>query len=292
MMLDKVKWLHLELTSRCNASCPACPRNNNGYGLVDGLIESDLSLDCLEKVLNTLPNLNTVQYCGYRGDAIAAKNFLDSLDLIISYGISRIQIHTNGSLKTTEWWSELAQKLHSIEHEVWFTIDGLEDTHAIYRQNTDYNKIISNASAFIESGGNAVWQFIPFKHNQHQIKDVIRTSQQLGFKRIEIIKNARYPSIARHYKTGEPIEILPWTYQHDYDRHGGDSYDLHVSDNNQVLVKDCMHMDYPSVFLNYKGTLSSCCYMPDEDYYQLNINHDFENKTWKKQCLKWCGSKA
>ena len=28
-------WLHVEPTSRCNAWCPSCPRNNRGYGLAD-----------------------------------------------------------------------------------------------------------------------------------------------------------------------------------------------------------------------------------------------------------------
>jgi len=287
-----IKWLHLEQTSRCNASCPACPRNNNGYGLAEGLTEADLDLDRLRQVLDQLPYLETVQYCGYRGDAVAATNFRDSLDIVLSKGISRVQIHTNGSLKTMEWWTDLALRLRDVQHEVWFTLDGLQDTHSIYRQNTDYGKIITNAISFIEAGGNAVWQFIPFRHNEHQIKDVIRLSQRLGFKRIELVKNARYPSISRHHKTGLPIDISPWTLQSKYDRHDGDAFDLHETANDQVRIEDCMHLSYPSLFLSYEGKLSSCCYIPDGDYEQLDIINDFENKRWKSTCLKWCGSKS
>mgnify|MGYP003335187616 CR=1 FL=1 len=35
-----IKWAHVELSTKCNAWCPACPRNKNGFGLIDGLVES------------------------------------------------------------------------------------------------------------------------------------------------------------------------------------------------------------------------------------------------------------
>jgi hypothetical protein len=171
-------------------------------------------------------------------------------------------------------------------------LDGLQDTHSIYRQNTDFNKIIANASAFIEAGGSAVWQFIPFKHNQHQMKDAIRLSQRLGFKRIEIIKNVRYTSIARHHKTGLPIDISPWDKQHEYDRHKGDTFEDHKIINDHVRIENCMHLSYPSVFLGYDGGVSPCCYMHSVDLKDSKIEQDFDNKTWKSTCLKWCGSKA
>ena len=68
------------------------------------------------------------------------------------------------------------------------SIDGLEDTHSYYRQGTNWKKIINNAKSFISSGGRAVWQFIPFAHNEHQIKSCIRLSQQLGFKEFKTAK--------------------------------------------------------------------------------------------------------
>ena len=35
---DKVTMLHVEPTSKCNASCPGCPRNNYGFGVNTNLI--------------------------------------------------------------------------------------------------------------------------------------------------------------------------------------------------------------------------------------------------------------
>ena len=207
---SKIRWLHVEPTSQCNAHCPACPRNNNGYGLIDGLSIQDLSIENLAKVFDRFSSIDSVQFCGNYGDPIAAKNIIEQIEFVISKNVSRIQIHTNGSLKTKAWWKNLAKILSTVnESYVEFAIDGLEDTHSIYRQGTDFNKIISNATAFINAGGTAYWQFIPFKHNEHQIKDCIRLSQKLGFKKFNFVKNARYKDVSYHYKTRKKNRYWP-----------------------------------------------------------------------------------
>lgn len=74
---DQVKWLHVEASSNCNAWCPGCSRNNNGYGLASGLVVTDLDVGKFEQVITELPALETVQFCGNYGDPIIAKNFVD-----------------------------------------------------------------------------------------------------------------------------------------------------------------------------------------------------------------------
>ena len=36
---ENIKWLQVENTTKCNAWCPGCSRNNNGYGLSNFVIE-------------------------------------------------------------------------------------------------------------------------------------------------------------------------------------------------------------------------------------------------------------
>ena len=108
--------------------------------------------------------------CGTLGDPIASK-YIDELVSICVEKRFAIRIHTNGSLKTTKWWSELATELKEVDHAVIFGIDGLEDVHELHRQGTSFVKIIDNATAFIQAGGVAEWQFLLFTHNKHQAKD-------------------------------------------------------------------------------------------------------------------------
>ena len=74
---------------------------------------------------------------------------------------------------------EFRQQVQEIENvaldfaeisEVWFAIDGLEDTHSIYRQGTNWKKIIDNVMTFVDAGGKARWDMLVFQHNEHQVE--------------------------------------------------------------------------------------------------------------------------
>lgn len=47
----EIKHLHLELSSLCNARCPFCPRNFQGYPANMGYTETNLDLETVQKIL-------------------------------------------------------------------------------------------------------------------------------------------------------------------------------------------------------------------------------------------------
>lgn len=261
MTLDEVHWIHIEASSRCNAWCPSCPRNLNGFGLKPGLIEQDIDLALVADTLSGLKNLSTVQLCGNYGDPLAHTNIDSLIDLALARNLA-LQIHTNGSLRNTEFWSQLGQKFHSHEqkHRVWFGIDGIGSVHEIYRQATDYNRIIDNARAFISNGGRAVWQFILFEHNQHQIRDCMRLSQDLGFEQFKLVKTFRSGvTLGRHWRTGQAFSLAPASVYTPVN---------FVVKSGIVQPKDCMHLDIASVYLSADGYFSPCCYFSGKRRYQ------------------------
>lgn len=289
-MYDTIKWLHVEPTTRCNAWCSSCPRNNNGYGLTDFVLE-DLDPLRLRSVIKKLPNLKTIQFCGNLGDPCASKLIDKQLEVVKDSNLS-LQIHTNGSLRTESWWADLAKKFGD-KLSVWFAIDGLEDTHKIYRQATDWNKIIDNAKSFINAGGNAVWQFIPFAHNEHQIRDCMKMSTTLGFSRFEFVKNARYFNEAYDYRSGDPVEIHPWSKHEDQWARKGEI--LNKKTGNKIVKKivekkNCMHLALSSVFLNASGIIAPCCYFGQTPLVDGQIENSIDKKSYIKTCLLCCGS--
>jgi hypothetical protein len=249
----------------------------------DWLVEQDLSVDRLESVLQQLPNLHAVQLCGNYGDPVISANILEAVTIIKKYA-KKIQVHTNGSLRNEKWWASFAELLGDIDHDVWFGIDGLAGVHEIYRQGTDYTKIIKNATAFITSGGYATWQFIPYTHNEHQIKDCIKISQQTGFKKFKLAKLFRGSMIARHYKTGNEFTLSAPAESIQTIMRMPNNY-------RRVEEANCMHMSQPSVYLAANGRLSTCCYFDMEKtfdsvdellYNEVNLKHPL--------CLNCCGS--
>jgi MoaA/NifB/PqqE/SkfB family radical SAM enzyme len=102
-----------------------------------------------------------------------------------------LRIHTNGGARNTRWWTDLRQSLPD-NHVVIFALDGLEDTHRLYRIGTTYDTVIRNAKAFIDAGGTAEWVFIKFRHNEHQVEEAQKRATELGFKRFTVKNTIRF----------------------------------------------------------------------------------------------------
>ena len=289
MKKQDIKWLHVEISTKCNAWCPGCQRNNNGYGLSELFVEQDMSLEKYQHMLDQFDHLQGIQFCGNFGDPIAHNDFFNIVKLSQQH-CDKIQIHTNGGLRSRTWWQQLADILQGHNHDVWFGIDGIGSVHEQYRQGTSYDKVLENAQAFISAGGQATWQFIPFNHNEHQIKDCIRLSQQLGFHTFKLVKSFRENQTqVRDWKTGE----------HLFDLKAANIYKklfFHPT-KNHVDPAQCLHVSMPGVYLSADGKISSCsfftksrCYDDLETFLsQTNIADELA-KSPHPVCLQNCGS--
>jgi MoaA/NifB/PqqE/SkfB family radical SAM enzyme len=284
MTLDQITSLQVENTSKCNLWCPACARNINGYGLKPGLVVEDLDIEKFQQALDQLPNLKVIQFCGTHGEFAAANNVLDHLELALKRNV-KIQIHTHGSLRNKSWWSELGSRLKDRAHDVWFGIDGLDGVHEMHRQGSNYQKVIENASAFIQAGGYATWQFIPFAHNEHQIKDCLRFSQQLGFRKFKLVTSVRENLQARHYRTGDVIEFKPWSRSL-----ATNPYHL-IQDRTTLVKSDCRYIEQKTVYLNASGEFSACCFLNTTRTGLPDIEHEIETSP-HHLCLFSCGNGA
>lgn len=191
---DDLKCIHIEITSRCQASCPMCNRNLYGGLKNPKLVLTDWTLDDFEKIITPeiLKNLVQILFCGHFGDPVINPHFLDMIKYINQNNPEvMVLIHSNTSIHKEEWWEELAKNLPKM-HLLYVGLDGLKDTHSLYRIGTDWNKIIKNSCAFIKAGGNASWEFIRFKHNEHQVDECRKLSKELGFKFFSVKDTSRY----------------------------------------------------------------------------------------------------
>lgn len=189
-----IKTIHLEVTDKCNASCPMCARNINGGEDNPQLPNVELSLDDAKKIFEPafIRQLDRMYMCGNFGDPIAAKDTLEIFRYFRECNPKvNLSMMTNGSAKTPTWWKELAAVLGPRGY-VTFSVDGLEDTNHLYRQNTVFKKIMQNAEAFIQAGGRARWDYIVFAHNEHQVEEAEALAKSMGFERFQYKKSARF----------------------------------------------------------------------------------------------------
>ena len=306
---DQIQEVHLEISSLCNARCPLCPRNFRGYPYNDGYEETNLSLESIKKIFTPkfLSQLQSIRINGNYGDAVMNPETpniveyfrLHNKDLII-------QISTNGSARDYNFWTRLAQANITVS----FCLDGLEDTHHIYRQNTNWATILNNAKIFIDAGGTAVWKMIKFKHNQHQIDACKDLSTQLKFNKFQLVDDGRNTGPV-YDKHGNLVYVMG-----DYQGEKDFKILFHKKRTDMILLEDivpnkttypkitCQTKRFRSIYISSTGDVYPCCWTGfspktygQGEYYQavnaqlaplINKNNALEYSL--EECMQWFDS--
>ncbi|MDB4941464.1 MAG: hypothetical protein JWP97_998 [Labilithrix sp.] len=190
---DDLREVHLELTTRCNASCPQCPRNLSGGPVNPALPLTELGLEDVRTIFtgDFVRRLRKLYACGNYGDPMVARDTLPIFEYLRAENPAmELGLFTNGSGRTRDFWEGLAR----VTSYVRFSIDGLEDTNHLYRRGTQWARIMESVKAFIGAGGRAEWDFIVFKHNEHQLEEARALAASLGFSRFFLKKTSRFLS--------------------------------------------------------------------------------------------------
>ena len=206
----QIHHLQVDITSYCNARCGGCARNIAG-----GETQPWLKLNHFDKELwyrlMTQDTIDTkIRQLKFNGNWGDAGMHPDLPEMISVFGKcnpeASVQMCTNGGTHNEEWWSNLGNALsrNTKYHAVDFAIDGLEDTHSIYRRSTDYNKILANAISFAKAGGKSRWIMTLFDYNIHQIEDAIKVAKKNNFASIKFryshTKNALVETLTEKYR--------------------------------------------------------------------------------------------
>jgi len=195
--ISDIRELQIEISSLCNARCPMCMRNYHGFPYNFGYKETNLTLEKIKTIVpeTVVAQLKRVLINGNLGDLVMNPETPSILAWFRQHGQKfkhgkpglTLSAFTNGGAQGREFWQSLAATGVFME----FCIDGLEDTHHIYRQNTVFETVIKNAQTFIAAGGNATWCMTEFDHNRHQIDEARERSKALGFKKFNLRNHGR-----------------------------------------------------------------------------------------------------
>lgn len=305
----QITHLHLELSTFCNARCPLCPRNFYGYPYNDGYPEINLTLNQAKKIFSPefLSQIKSISIEGNLGDAHMNPETADIIEYFkISNQSIYVEMHTNGSGRNKKFWQRLAQLNVTIK----FALDGLKDTHSLYRQDTDYDKILENAEIFIKNGGKAIWKLIPFKHNLHQIDSCRALAKKLGFNQFIVYDESRNSGPV-YDKQGNLVNVLG-----NYNEETNFSIKFHSRKTDLVLVEDivkdkktkskitCQAQSNKQIYVSGSGEVSPCCFLGfypklyGHGAYHQAVNAQLKNHIHKnnaleyplEQCIEWFSS--
>jgi len=179
----KIKNIHFEVSSLCNAECPVCNRRLSGGPKNPVMIERAVTVDEFKKWFSAdlLKQLDQLLLCGNYGDPMTAPDLIPILTYYRELNpTGKISINTNAGGRDKKFWEDLSEVIGD-NGRVVFSVDGLEDTNHLYRKGVSWDKVMNAMTAFTSTKkATAVWEFLVFEHNQHQIAEARELATQLG----------------------------------------------------------------------------------------------------------------
>lgn len=295
---DKVFYhLQFEVSNKCNSRCLNCPRFIQGTPVVKPTVHlSEITIQQFKewitpKILN---KTNSILFCGTHGDPITCGDLVEIVRYIRETNPKiAIEIRTNGGVGTEDFWKSLGELIND-KSRVIFSIDGLEDTNHLYRRNVKWDKLVNNIKTFTSSSGKGEWEYLVFKHNEHQISEANKLCEELGLDKLQLKRpigfedsdNNQTISMAAYNKEGildyviEPSSdymnsSLPYNkdYVHPNSVHIFNDCFIEQKptdfsgfldiENNEIDCKSKME-NSREVYINSHGDVRPCCFMANE----------------------------
>jgi MoaA/NifB/PqqE/SkfB family radical SAM enzyme len=251
--MDTIEWLDIELTSFCNIECKGCFRVISKHA--DKILNKEyITIDTIRERFHKemFPSIKIINFCGSVDEPTTHPQFFDIIRHFADWD-AHINIATNGSLRTSKWWTELAGILPD-SHGVTWGIDGSDELSEVYRQGSNFAKVEQNFRAFNAAGGKSNWQFIVFEHNEHQLDTAKERATSEGFKNFKTIISHRKDTKGnvRAAKT-EKIDNAP-----------------------EIASVSCKYANQKRIFINHVGNVIPCCHLNSKmlEYGVSNIIKD------------------
>lgn len=265
--INEINKIQIDHTSRCNCMCPQCARVVNGNIVNPSMPITDLTLDDYKILLEPFDGNIQIFHCGNYGDALVSPTWDETFDYSLTK-TKKIRIATNGSMRTPDWWAELAKKSGN-KVNVIFSVDGLKDTNHLYRVGSNFDKIMENAQAYIDAGGYAEWAFIEFKHNYHQIEEAERMAKDMGFVKFSAKYTARFADQDKKEEKNRKGDLIE---DRDSNQNAKDKEEIKQSWNSfdEYVEKTpitCKYQRDKTVFVDMKMKLWPCCWLGAPEYF-------------------------
>ena len=240
----KILSLDLEVSSLCNAECSVCNRRISGGPKNPVMIERAITLDEFKKwfPVELLTQLKQLVLCGNYGDPMTNPELISILTYFRELNpTASISMNTNAGGRDKKFWKDLSEIIGNYGRIV-FSVDGLEDTNHLYRKGEHWDKVMSAMKTVTATKKvKAVWEFLVFEHNQHQISEARKMANELGMWEF-------WPKKAMGFKNDEDGEPIITTLN----KNGSFAYNLYSPDDewrNEVIKNPVIK--YKPVANNY-----------------------------------------
>lgn len=254
----------LEVTNVCNLKCPFCL---TGKGISGGREVRHMDFDESRKIIDAVADYVYLLQLYTWGEPLLNKDIIQ----IIEYAKRKnmyVMLSTNGTAMTPTYVDRL---LNSGIDYITVAIDGGSDeTYEKYRVGGNYTKVLNNVKNLLEQRKTrnldapfVEWQFIVFKHNEHEVKETESMAYEIGVDKFTplpaYVEDENWLPVGKEYRKTKLY--------------------------NPERLKNC---DRPWSHLNVRadGGVASCCYefLKKDDF--GNLNKDNFDGIWNNSFFR------
>ncbi len=267
--------LNIEPGNICNLKCPLCPTGTNDPGLKKGFLTFELFKKIFDQLKGSLKVINMYSW----GEPLLNKDFTQ----IIRYAKEKsknIRIITSTSLNIKNR-EQLNNLLLSGIDEIIVSLDGATvETYEKYRVGGDFNLVMDNLKYLVQKRKELkkdtiiVWNFLVFKHNEHEVKKARKMAEDLGVTfRVGLMRTSMKDEILKPHEESiaKDIEWIP-------DNPEYSAYDKQKLAPKKKL-KTCKK-PWQEISVNWNGKVFACCAIYEEKYNIGDANTDSIRDIW------------
>lgn len=263
----------VEPTNICNGLCPLCPIGED----IDNRKKGQLNYRDFVRLVDEIKPYARAIIMNFAGEPILNPDIGRIAAYAESNGIKTI-IGTNGTRDKSE------ELVSSGASEILYSLDGAtEETYVqyrTYRDGTTYRDVVDNLRKMVDKKREMraekpaiILQFVVFKHNQHEIEDIMKLGQEIGVDGIDFkpvcINDFFESSLDELVEKFKPAQ---W-----------ESLGIEMDKNCMIKPPWCSFSFHETEIL-WNGDVTACCYDYDGDYVIGNVFTDGGfGKIWKSR---------
>lgn len=249
-------FLMIDSSNVCNLHCPLCPTGQGDTSRP----RCFLKFEDFKKIIDKLGDYAISILFTIWGEPLLNRD----LSKIIRYTkkvkrVPFVSVFTNLNVSLSD--KDLKELIKSDLNLILIAVDGAtQKTYEKYRRGGSLKKVIDNTKKILEKrkelGKNSpfvVWQFLVFKHNQHEIESTIELAKKTGVDAIRI-------SAAHVY-----IDCVDKPFENSYEISKkylpplGSKYSIYAKDGKKKnIVKRCQWL-WQNIAINSDGGVTPCC---------------------------------
>ncbi len=258
----------VEPTTSCNLRCPQCPSGLRSFTRETGSLE----LETYKTIIDQLYRTSGYITLYFQGEPYLNKNF----NAIVNYAFQK-KMYTATSSNAHYFNKENAENvIKSGLDRLIISIDGIDqETYSKYRIGGSIDKVIKGTQALVEAKKNLksktphiIWQFIVFRHNEHQLEDIKKMAAEVDVDELSIKTAQIY-----EFETGN--DLIPTN--ENYSRYKKDENGYRFKNK---LLNHCWKL-WSSCVFTWNGQVVPCCFDKDAHYQLGSINSKSFKGIWQ-----------